>query len=148
MNHAVILDASVVVKLFVAEEFSDLAAALVNDTLEAGLTILAPWHMRGEVANAIHKQWREGRITSDEVNQALDDFFDLPIIFLSSAELYRRVVLFARDNGQRTIYDSLYVMLAEMLGFEFWTDDRRLIESVQSNASSVRWLGNYQPARS
>ena len=40
-------------------------------------------------------------------------------------------------------YDSVYVVLADMLEAELWTDDRRLLNSVEGVAHAVRWVGDY-----
>jgi predicted nucleic acid-binding protein len=77
----------------------------------------------------------------DEVDQALSDFFQLPIILISSEEHTRGPVVFAREYRLRPLYDSLYAILAESLGVEFWTNDQRFIRRVQSECpmGSLAW---------
>lgn len=145
MEHALVVDANVLVKLYLAEEFSDLAETLITSSLDDGRSLYGPLHLRSEVVNAIHKQWFDGHITAEEADQALTDFFQLPIILISSEELYQRAILFARGHRLRPVYDSLYAVLAEELGVEFWTNDQRFLRRVQSNAPWVRWLGDYHP---
>jgi predicted nucleic acid-binding protein len=145
MEHALVLDANVVVKRYLAEEFSDLARALINNSIEAGQTLYAPLHFQSEVVNTIHKHWHQGNITADEADQALSQFFQLPFVLVSSEELYQSAVLLAREQGIGVIYDSMYAVLAESLDAEFWTNDRRFIRQVGSSAAWVRWLGDYQP---
>ncbi|MCH7746147.1 MAG: type II toxin-antitoxin system VapC family toxin [Chloroflexi bacterium] len=144
MEHAIVVDANVVVKIYIAEEFSDLAEALIIHTLDAGQTLYAPFHFRSEVINTIHKQQYQGRITADEADEAVNEFIQLPVILTSSDELYQRAVRFSRENGISAIYDSLYAVLAETLGVEFWTNDRRFIRQAGSSASWIRWLGDYR----
>jgi hypothetical protein len=57
--------------------------------------------------------------------------------------LYARAVTFARVNQLPTVYDSLYVVLAQDLGADLWTADRRLLRQIAAVAPWVRWLGDY-----
>lgn len=43
-------------------------------------------------------------------------------------------------------YDALYVVLAQLLGLELWTDDRALINTLAGAAPWVRWIGVYPTA--
>ena len=98
MEHAIVVDANVVVKLYIAEEFSDLAEALVTSNLDADRVIYVPLHFRSEVINTIHKQHHQGRITTEEADQALNDFLQLTIILTSSDDLYQRAGRSARPQ--------------------------------------------------
>jgi predicted nucleic acid-binding protein len=42
-----------------------------------------------------------------------------------------------------TIYDALYVALADLHLVPMWTADQRLVRTV-GDASLVRWIGDYQ----
>lgn len=46
---------------------------------------------------------------------------------------------------QPAAYDAHYLALAEMLGCEFWTADRRLHNAVKDELPWVKWLGDFQP---
>ena len=65
----------------------------------------------------------------------------------ATPELYTRAALFSRTNGLHTTYDSLYVVLAQMLNANLWTDDRQLLRDVEPVAPWVRWIGDYQEAQ-
>ena len=43
-----------------------------------------------------------------------------------------------------SVYDGLYVALADMLGGDLWTADRRLLQMLAGQAAYVRWLGDYE----
>jgi predicted nucleic acid-binding protein len=143
MNHAVVIDASVVVKVLTAEEFSEQADALITDSIAADRTLVGTPHLVSEVTNALHKKVRLRSITPDEAAQALRQFYELPFFLTSSRELYLRALVFAMENRQRQVYDSIYALLAQELDAEFWTDDRRFIEAVVSVAPWVRWIADY-----
>ena len=45
--------------------------------------------------------------------------------------------------GLPAAYDAHYLALADLLGCEFWTDDRRLLRQVSHDLLFVRWLGDF-----
>ena len=53
-------------------------------------------------------------------------------------ELDRLALRWAERLGQTVVYDVHYLALAEALGCDFWTADRRLAGSVGAEASWVR----------
>lgn len=140
-NHAIVVDASVAFKVVIQEEFTDRARALFAATLSAGRSLLGPPHLASEVTNAIYQRLRRRNITTDEANQALREFLQLPIQLIAPPELYEKAFLFARTNGLTSTYDSLYVVLAQTVEAELWTADRTLVNSVGAVAPWVRWIG-------
>jgi predicted nucleic acid-binding protein len=138
-----VIDASVAIKLVIEEEFSDRAAALVADN--SGDVLVGPMHLASEVTNAIYQRLRraDGSLTEYEAHAALEQFLEYGIQFLTPPELYPRALTFARAHGLRAVYDSLYVILAQAVGMELWTDDRRLLMAVGPVAPWVRWIGEY-----
>ena len=143
MNHILVLDASVVVKVVIEEEFTDRARALVADSRRARRLLFGPANLASEVTNAIHQKATRRSITAAEADQALNQFLALPIHVFATPELYTRASLFTRAHGLNTTYDSIYVVLAQMLDAELWTDDRQLLRDVQAAAPWIRWIGDY-----
>ena len=150
MNHAVVIDASVAVKWVIYEDFTDQARMLYEHSVLAHRPILVPPHFAGEVVNVIYQRQRTReparRITEEESDNALSRFSRFLFEPLVIPGLYERAFVFARANRLTNVYDSLYVVLAEMLEAELWTDDRRLINSVGEAAPWVRWIGDYEVA--
>lgn len=147
MNHALVIDSSVAVKLLLEEEFSDQAQALHEASLQAGRILFAPPHFSGEVCNALYQRLRTSvasrNITEREAEHALSTFLRLPIRAVSSSELYQRAFVFAKNNHLPSMYDSLYVVAAQMVDAELWTADRRLFNALGPAAPWVRWIGDY-----
>lgn len=147
MNHAVVVDASVVVKVIIEEEFSAHAEALFTATLRARRTLIGPPHLASEVTNAIYQRLRRRNISVAEAEQALGEFLQLPIQLTAPPELFQRAFTFARTNGLSNIYDSVYVILSQMVQAELWTDDRTLLTNIGPVAPWVRWIADFSLRR-
>lgn len=144
---AYVVDASTAVKWVIPEDFSDQADALLATSLQMARPIVVPAHFLSEVTNAIYQRVRstrkERQISEERAQTALAEFVAVPVLLQSSAALYERAFAFARRLGLEATYDSLYVVLAEMVGGELWTADRRLLNALGTQAPWVRWLGDY-----
>jgi len=145
MNHAVVVDASVAVKWVLDEEFTEQARAVLRDSVRR--PIVAPPHLTSEVTNALHQRVRvadrEKRISEPQSQEALALFLSFRIEFQAPATLYQQSLAFAQINRLSHTYDSLYVILAQMVNAELWTGDRRLLNSIRRVAPWVRWIGDY-----
>jgi predicted nucleic acid-binding protein len=145
MNHLVVVDASVAIKWLVEEEFSAQAEALLEDA--AGRSIVGPLPLTSEVANALYQRTRRKdpatRLTPEEAERALAQFLRLRVRLVASDDLYQQGFAFARTHQLPNLYDSLYVVLAQMLGADLWTDDRVLLGAVGQAAPWVRPISDY-----
>jgi predicted nucleic acid-binding protein len=146
MNHAVAVDASVALKWVLAEEFTEQARSLLRDN--ARRPIIAPPHLSSEVTNALYQRVRTTdptkHISAAEAQKALRQFLRFRLELRAEPALYQQALLFAQTHRLSQIYDSLYVVLAQMVGTELWTGDKRLINVVGSVAPWVRFIGVYQ----
>jgi len=147
MNRPVVVDASVAVKWVVEEDYSDRAEELYAASLQFRYPVLAPSLMPNEVANAIYQRLRQGKLSELDATDAIARFLGFTFTLMAPAELPRPCICVARMHGLKSIYDSLYVLLAQQLGTDLWTDDRALLRSVAHAAPWVRWIGDYTPTR-
>jgi predicted nucleic acid-binding protein len=145
MNQIVVVDASAAIKWVVEEEFSEQAEVLLDDA--ATSAIVGPPALITEVANALFQRTRrrdpDTRLTVAEAQLALDRFLGLGIQLLSSDALYQEAFAFGRQHGLPDLCDTLYVVLAQRVGAELWTDDRKLLDAVRVPAPWVRWIKDY-----
>lgn len=142
---AVVVDASVALKWVVPEEFSEQAVALLAH--QAHQPLVGPPALLSEVTNTLYQRTRRRdeatRLTPREAEQALAQILAIGIQIVSPDDVYEQAFAFARAHGLPDVYDTLYVVLAEMLGTDFWTDDRKLLQAVRSAAPWVRWIKDY-----
>ena len=113
-----VLDASVLVGFLLDRP----GAARVADVL-ANDDVAAPHLVDAEVAQVIRRYTARGDVTDGDGAAMLDDFLDLSLVRYSHAPLLRRAYEL-RHNA--TIYDALYLALAEGLGCPLLTADQSL----------------------
>ena len=93
-----------------------------------------------EVVNALHRYVHHGMLLPEEASDALEAILGLGIELRSDAELHPRALALANKLGLAAAYDVHYLALAERLGAEFWTADRRLQHAVGATLLWVRLL--------
>ena len=81
-TYAVVVDASVADKWVLNEEFTSQSRDLLTHTLRERIPVIAPPHLRSEVANALFQRTRrrskEARITEALAESALAEFLRFP----------------------------------------------------------------------
>lgn len=143
----IVVDASVVMKWVVREFDADRALALFDNCDAARCDLIVPPHLHGEVMNGLYQRFRSRdptrHISRNDLDQAVAEVLEYPLEVVTPPGLYERAVLFALDYALPAVYDSLYVVLAEMLGTELWTADRQLLTALDGRAPWVRPLSTY-----
>jgi predicted nucleic acid-binding protein len=144
---AVVVDASVAVKWVLPEEHTDRAHALMAASTQARQRIVGPPHLTVEVVNAIYQRRRRGvpteRLSEAEADQALARFLAFPLALLNPTPLYPQAFAFARTHGLSNVYDSAYVVLAQLLNTTLWTADETLLNALGIVAPWVRSISAY-----
>jgi len=145
MTRRVVVDASVLVKWFVPEEFSDRAEAILNDHLDARVTVAAPSYALLELANALRKHVVRGVMGPGEAGEAFSLLLEMDIEFVEvDGELAREALGYALDNGV-TVYDAYYIVLARRLGTVFYTADEKLLRQLRGREPVARHVAEYGP---
>src|SRR4051794_16457005 len=137
----VVIDASVLIKLYIDEVSSPAAERAVKNADP----LLAPDLLLPETANILWKYVRRGELSPTEANEVLADVMQLPLQITASQELIESALRIAVETG-RTVYDSLYVALAVQADTVLLTADERLANAIAATryASHVRLIGSAQ----
>lgn len=136
-------DAGILVKLVISESDSDMADALWESWQEQDVEVIAPGLLPFELTSVLRKKVHRGLLSPEEGERAFTTVHQLPVRICAPAGLHRRAWELASRFNQPATYDAHYLALAEMLGCEFWTADRRLYEAVHEELPWVRWLGDF-----
>ncbi|MCX5649168.1 MAG: type II toxin-antitoxin system VapC family toxin [Planctomycetota bacterium] len=134
----VVLDASVVVKLFFEEKDSKAAEQCVAQAEE----LLAPDLVWVETANVIWKRQRRGNLTADAASDIARSILALPVVTHPAADLVPDALELAMQLD-RTVYDCLYLALAVKTKSVMITGDKRLVSALAGGplAKHVVWIG-------
>jgi predicted nucleic acid-binding protein len=128
MERKVVVDASVVVKWFIEEEYSEQALKLLDAYKEGLLDLVAPSLLPYEVLNALKYSNVFGE---DELKEVAIVLESLQITtFELRSDYARRSLEIAMRKGV-TVYDASYVALAELENAAFYTADEKLLRKVK-----------------
>lgn len=127
-----IVDCSVAVKWYVAEQHSEFASRLLDGSHE----LHAPDLFFPEFGNTLWKKHRLGELTQTETRSILRALCRVPLETHSSELLLEAAVEMALHTD-RSVYDSLYVALAMLLDCPFVTADQRLVSALQRSGLSA-----------
>lgn len=133
-----VVDASVGIKWFVPEVLSLEALAFRS----AAHDLHAPAFFDVEVTNIVWKKLQRGELNHQEANDIVNQLPNLPVARHPESLLLTPALDLA-DRAKRTVYDCLYLALADQLGGVMMTADERLANSLSNTpwARLVQYLG-------
>lgn len=129
----IVIDASVAAKWYLngaSEPLREQAGELLNDYVRGKLRFLVPDHFFAEVANVMWKAVRLGRINKSAALEAITSLCGQNIPTAPSVSLVQAAFVIA-TSFDRSIYDSLYVVLANEANAQFVTADERLVNALR-----------------
>ena len=137
-----VIDASVVIKLYVPEILSDKAVETLSRVTEGELLLYAPDLVYPETGNILWKKLRRRELTPEEVDEIANAIIALPLIIESSKPIMPLAVSIALHSGI-TVYDAMYVAVARIYETQMLTADKNLTDALAKTEfkSDVLWLG-------
>ena len=138
----VCVDASLALKLVLAEEDSDSVQAQWKKWIEDDTELVAPALFIFESVSAIRLNVTRKLITSEAADLAFREFLAQvqEVQLLMPSNLHERTWNLAKRLKQSHVYDSYYLALAEILGCEFWTADEQLYRSAHRSFPWVKHI--------
>lgn len=133
-----VIDASILVKLFFEEEHSDASVRAVKNASE----LLAPDLLWAEAANVVWKRLRRNELGADDAAALVDEMLRVPVVTYGGFDLVGPALIVAAQTG-RTVYDCVYLALAFREDIPLLTGDQRLANGLagSSYAKRVRFVG-------
>jgi len=127
-----VLDANLCLYVLAPLPQHDQAVELLATLMQYERPWYAPALWRVEVISGLRKMEAAGMWDNDMVQEATVRFWEWPVqIVAEERSLLEAALRWSRRVGQRVIYDSVYLALADHLDAEFWTADRRLYQHAQ-----------------
>lgn len=142
MTTPVVVDASVALKWVVSEDGSEQANTLLADLADGTITLAAPEHLVGEVANGLRKRVAQGVVSAEDALAALEAIVALELELLGGTRRWLQTLQASMD-WQLTTHNALYVLLALDLDAELVTADDRLANSARERSLPIRTLATY-----
>lgn len=130
-NSWLCVDANLVIRL-VADPKDESVRELWDRWDAEGRQVIAPTLLYYEVTNALYRYRRQGLMSLAAVRLALKAALSLPLHLHGEADLHQHALRLAERFSLPATYDAHYLALAEQLGAEFWTADRKLARAVQA----------------
>ena len=146
MSDFVVVDASLVFKWLVEEENSDVAHAILQVWDRQGIGLAAPHLMPFEVTNALHRRVVRGELAVDVAADLMQDLMSLGTVLHQTPELHGQALKLASSLRPGAAYDAHYMVLAENLGCDLWTADRRFHRAAEATGH-VHWIGKWAAQR-
>jgi len=129
----IVIDASVAAKWFFQEEHSIAALDLLDNRFELN----DPDFFFLEMNSLLCKRTRRRELSITEVLEMDDEIASIPIQSYPSAALREKAFEIALE-AKCSIYDCLYLALAESLGVCMVTADEKFFQAIQSGPLSHR----------
>ncbi len=120
-----VVDASIAVKWFIREEYSDFAVRLLQGNHE----LHAPRLMASEVGNALWQKVRMGELESSRAGMLAADIAGIGVRWTEDEVVCPDAVRIALSLN-RPVYDCVYLALAHRLGATLVTADVRFINAL------------------
>jgi predicted nucleic acid-binding protein len=126
------------------DETLSLKTRLLRDQIQKGIhKLLVPDLFPNEVANALLVAERRGRILAGQAVLFFADMLTtLPVVFPSLPDYSARALDIASKSAA-SVYDCLYVALAEQEACEFVTADDKLLRNLQPQFAFIKHLSTY-----
>ena len=128
-----VVDASVAIKWFIPEIHSE-AALQVRRSHER---LHVPAFMTLELGNVIAKKIRRGELTREDGKTILKELRHLPLQRHADKRLFPAAYALALDT-QQSLYDCLYLALAEAVNGRMITADRKFYQALTGGLYNQR----------
>lgn len=134
-----VIDASIALRWLLPDRLSDASWRLFEGTVQRGDQITAPTLWVYEVVSGLTKAIFFQNLSRDDARKSLARFFTLNAHLIDADEKLSSHALDWTIRLQRLAsYDSYYLALAESLGCELWTADRKFFNSVKD--VRIEWI--------
>ena len=105
---------------------------------QEGRLLVAPFLIRYEVSNAIHRMVISGRLDAKLAKEAISTLIAAPVQLGLDDDLRERALDIAARFGLQAAYDAHYLALADRQNGGLWTADEKLFNRVGARLPWVK----------
>ncbi len=133
-------DANLLVTVFDARAEAFPAVSVLWETWAAeGVTVIAPTLLRFEVTNAVYRMARAAAVTTSWATETITMLDSVEIHYVDYRGLHTDAFSIAHELGMPAAYDAHYLALARRQGVDFYTLDRKLVNTAARRFPFVRY---------
>lgn len=137
----VVIDASVVLKLLLPEERSDMVRHLWARWVAQDVEIMAPFLLAYEVISVLRNKVFRGELPPEAGEAAFVAFRTQAVSLRHPDGIEERAWKLAKQWNLPTGYDAAYLALAQMTDYDLWTADRRFAAVLRRKVRRIRLIG-------
>jgi predicted nucleic acid-binding protein len=140
-----VIDANVLIKLYVPEVLSQKADSLFRDAENGGIELIAPDLIYPESGNILWKKQRLKELSRPDVEEITEAILSLPLV-VEPVKLLLPLAVDIAIGYNITVYDAAYVALATVYKTALITADKKLVDTLSKTilTKNLRWLGTYK----
>ena len=140
-----VIDANVLIKLYVPEVLSRKADSLFRDAENRRVELIAPDLIYPEAGNILWKNQRLKELSRPDVKEITDALLSLPLV-VEPVKLLLPLAVDIATGYNITVYDAAYVALATVYKTTLVTADIKLVDNLSKTilTNNIRWLGTYK----
>jgi len=128
----VVIDASLAIRLLIPNRDQMHLRSHLHQWVTAGDSLAAPSLWLYEIVSALVRAVHFGQLSTNEARQATLLAYSLPIELVNpDIHLADMAFDWSLRLQRANAYDAYYLALAQELGCELWTVDRRLVNAAQ-----------------
>lgn len=124
----IVLDASVLIKWFIQEPDSEIALQFKENLLRGKEDIVLPDLALYEVINVLRFK---SEVTEEAIKAILPSFFDLGLEIITPSQRLLKDALHLSFATELSVYDCVYLALANELGVSLITADKYIISQAE-----------------
>ncbi len=132
------LDTSVWIKYLCPDEQEDLATELVSNALSTKLVL--PSFAWAEIASVLRQKVRSKLLRADEAETLYQAFCQFSLDYVDGDKIRSRAWEIAEQYQLLTLYDSVFLAVAEQESAQYWTADNVLLKKLIPKPSYVYGL--------
>ncbi len=137
----IVIDANIAVSLVIYVDYTPTCRALMRAVARAQTPICVPMLWEYEITSTLRKFQAAGRLSANEAETGLIQLSQLKIERIPpDINLHKRALSWAASANQMVAYDAQYLALAESLGAEMWTADKRLYNALKDSVTWLHWV--------
>ena len=140
-----VIDANVLIKLYVPEVLSQKADSLFRDAENRRIDLIAPDLIYPEAGNILRKKQRLKELSRPDVEEITEAILSLPLV-VEPVKLLLPLAVDIAIGYNITVYDAAYVALATVYKTALITADKKLVDILSKTilTKNLRWLGTYK----